>query len=326
MKCANCGTDNPDNYVYCGRCGAIVMSSGKIDRQKVEQIKGNIKNIVRTRKATDRFIPPWWLAVYFTGWIIAGVVMVVAMALMMDFPYMTPDQDAMLIGATIFLAFAAALSLFLAMIMYYLVKRQNDHYHREWDLRANILNLFKALAGSPDREYLVYKEIAPMLAAHQKAEPVRDPRFWAAIWALPFLLLAIIMPISMLNFDYGISNLLLIAVLVMASVIVAVICAVLGLYSYYFLGKTMYEHDRRWAAFSYGAKRSLVQFGVPMEFTYAPEMLPERDFAIYLILSIFIPFFSIYWWYTLVVDPNNHFKAHRNFEKWLVGALDQLRY
>jgi hypothetical protein len=319
LKCPNCGVENPENYVYCGRCGAIVLSSAKIDRQKVEQIKGNIKNIIATRKVTDRFIPPWWLAVYYIGWIAAFVFFSVAMVV-------TSNPDMMLVATVVFLAVAAALSLFQAMIMYYLVKRQNAHYRREWDLRANILNLFKALAGSPDREYLVYRDIAPMLATHQKAEPVRDPRFWAAIWALPFLLIAIIMPMSMYGYPYSLSSLLLIAVLVIIFVIVALVCGILGLYSFYFLGKTMHEHERRWIPFSYGTRRALVQFGIPFDWSYPQEMLPDREFAVYLILSIFIPFFTIYWWYTLIVDPNNHFKAHRRYEKWLVGALDQLHY
>ena len=327
LKCPNCEADNSDSFVYCWRCGAIVMSSDKIDRQKVEQIKGNIRKIAGMSKSTDQFIPPWWLAVYIVGWIVAITIYFISIASAIRYPYEMPAPEDIIGGTIVLLIFVVVLSLFLAMIMYHLVKRQNEHYRREWDLRANILNLFKALAGSPDREHLIYREIAPMLAAHQKAETIRDPRFWAAILALPPILLAIIVTLSIAisNSVYQLPSIIYIGVLIMLLIIVAVGCIILGLYSFYFLGKTLYEHDQRWASFSYGTRRTLVQFGIPLDWAYTPQTIPEREFALYLLLVI-IPFFALYWLFTLIIDPNSHFKAHADFEKWLVDALDKLRF
>jgi len=324
MKCPNCEAENPDDYVYCGRCGTIVLAAEKADRQKVEQIKAAIKQTMATRRATDIIVPSWWLAAFLLFEIVAVIMGAATMVSAMQ--YGTYGVAMLQIECVFIIACSAASSLFIGIMAYYLVKRQNDHFSREWDLRANMLNLFKALAGSPERERLIFRDVGPMLAAHQNAEAVREPWFWAVIAGLPGISTAILFLLISSIVSWDMTDYVLLAFAAIILMIAVLACGMLILYMIYFLCKTMKEHDKRWAAFSYGAVNVLAKFGILPDWPYTPQALQEREFAIYLMLSIFIPFFAVYWLYTLIIDPNDHFRRQWKYEEWLIGALDKLRH
>jgi hypothetical protein len=332
MKCPNCGTDNPDNYVFCGRCGAVALAMGAVNREKVEQIKARIRETVNTRKATDRIIDPMWLALCIVLSVIATVVFIATTVSLI--PYFSIDSTSVIIGYAFLCVLTAVISFIFAFIAYQLVKRQNDHFKREWDLRANILNLFKALAGTPEREALLFRDIGPMLAAHKQAEPIREPWFWALITGFPGISIAIILLLTSPIFFGGITSFdpsamsyyLLVASVFIVFIVIAAICGLLELYMQYFLTKTMFEHDRRWLVFSYGASNVLSKFGIQPDWNYVPFAMPDREPIIYVVLCFFVPPFWIYWFYILITDPNNHFRSQWKYEKWLAKSLDSLRY
>jgi hypothetical protein len=49
--------------------------------------------------------------------------------------------------------------------------------------------------------------------------------------------------------------------------------------------------------------------------------VPNRSFVLYLIVTILISVFAIYWFYTLIIDLNDHFDNEWMFEDLLMAEL-----
>ncbi len=50
----------------------------------------------------------------------------------------------------------------------------------------------------------------------------------------------------------------------------------------------------------------------------------ERSFLLYIIITIIISLFAIYWAYVLIKDLNEHFKNEWEFEDALVSATQRI--
>ena len=69
--------------------------------------------------------------------------------------------------------------------------------------------------------------------------------------------------------------------------------------------------------------RMLDKCGIKFVVPRRVEALPERNFVLYLILTIITAgLFGIYWLYILLKDPNQHFMYHRQIEDQLLSALE----
>jgi hypothetical protein len=95
------------------------------------------------------------------------------------------------------------------------------------------------------------------------------------------------------------------------------------LYMFYFLGKQMYEHDERWLVFEQNAKSVMTKLRWPQIVRMRQSRLEKREFAIYLIVSIFVFPFVLYWWYALIKDPNTHFTSQWEFEDRLAEIISK---
>ena len=69
------------------------------------------------------------------------------------------------------------------------------------------------------------------------------------------------------------------------------------------------------------ARNALSKLGFPAGRPFTIQRLPERSFALYLVLTIFTGIFVYYWLYALVKDPNEHFKYQWEFEDNLTSSL-----
>jgi hypothetical protein len=97
----------------------------------------------------------------------------------------------------------------------------------------------------------------------------------------------------------------------------------LAWYVYYFLMKDFYRHERREDGLWEDLGRVLDKEGVRFSLPRRTEPMPERSFALYLVLSIVtLGFFGIYWLYVLLKDPNNHFTYHVQVEDQLLASLE----
>jgi len=53
---------------------------------------------------------------------------------------------------------------------------------------------------------------------------------------------------------------------------------------------------------------------------------PSRNTVVYAFLSLItLNLFTVYWWYTLSRDPNEHFKAHRLIEEEIASKIASLK-
>jgi hypothetical protein len=95
---------------------------------------------------------------------------------------------------------------------------------------------------------------------------------------------------------------------------------ILSLYVFYFLNKDFYRHERRQDIFTDDFARVLGSIGIPTNIPRPAYPIPDRSFVLYLVLTIITAgLFSIYWVYTLLLDPNNHFQYHAILEDTIVA-------
>jgi hypothetical protein len=93
-------------------------------------------------------------------------------------------------------------------------------------------------------------------------------------------------------------------------------------YVYYFLHKDLIEHQRAEAEYIEKASLVLNQLGVGKHPIGVEQIVGERSYALYLLLSIVtFGLFGIYWNYTFFKDGNAHFLEHRRFEDQLMSVI-----
>jgi hypothetical protein len=169
--------------------------------------------------------------------------------------------------------------------MYKLAKRRNTHFKRQNFLTEDILASIKTAAAKKRVEVEVTSASMDRTLREAKAEETEKN---AVLWAL-----------------------------------VSVFIPFASWYVYYFLMKDFYRHERREDGLLEDVGKTLDKFGVKFSMPRRTEPVPDRSFAFYLILTIItVGIFGVYWLYTLLKDPNNHFKYHIQIEEPLLGALE----
>jgi len=94
-------------------------------------------------------------------------------------------------------------------------------------------------------------------------------------------------------------------------------------YVYYFLMKDFYRHERREDDVWEDASRALNRLSVNFSGPRRTEIMPDRSFVLYLILSVItVGLFGAYWVYVMLKDPNEHFKYHIQAESQLISTLE----
>ncbi len=93
-------------------------------------------------------------------------------------------------------------------------------------------------------------------------------------------------------------------------------------YVYYFLHKDLVDHQRAEAEYIEKASHLLNRLSVGKHPITIEQIVPDRSYALYLLLSIVtLGLFGIYWNYTFFKDGNAHFLEHRRFEDQLMGIV-----
>jgi uncharacterized membrane protein HdeD (DUF308 family) len=169
-------------------------------------------------------------------------------------------------------------------VIYHLLKRRSAHFRRDSELRSGILGYLKAKAAQRRKEAEVSSEITTMNLIHSEALGEEREKS-AVMWTI-------------LTF------------------LVPFVC----IYVLYFLTKDAPNHDRRQLAFMQQAQSAGSKLGISLVVP-SWKSLPERSFALYFILSLIISIFMIYWYYVLIKDFNEHFKAQWQLEDQLVPSI-----
>jgi len=170
-------------------------------------------------------------------------------------------------------------------LLYKLIKRRNEHFHTQSLLREDLMKFIQKRAEAKGAKVeLDSLERAFREDAREEAEK------GAALWAI-------------LSLATGIAV----------------------LYVFYFLMKDFYGHEKREDAFweTIATNLGLVGVSFTLPVPTRRNLLPQRSFAKYLVLTIItLGIFAFYWVYILIRDPNEHFREHRNLESQLSIALE----
>ncbi len=326
MRCQNCGQENPDLHIFCDRCGAVLSKPFRIDKARVGRPITDLRSAVYKRSHSDYHMPivlvfvPLMITV---GSIAATFAVEIALLSSPEVDFSSFSNLFFFVSLTSSLGTVISALVF-AYIAYRLVKRQNDHYERERDLREATMSLVKAAAQTPEREQLVVGEMTTMSLMHAPIERRRVPWFWAFAVAMP----AFVIPLSfLLSFVANLqSDFLGVFVILFISVLaISLTSLILQLIMFKFLGETMFDHDQRWGTFTMSARRALSKLGFPQGKPFTVSRLPERSFWLYLLLSFFTAgIFVYYWLYALAKDPNEHFKYQWTFEDNVLSSVESL--
>ena len=291
---------------------------------RLKEAKGYILKAIANRKITDRIVSWAWILIIILI-LIGSVLLVIVMSIistsmflsghMMDYSTMNTLVQVASIAMTI------ATTAIFAYLAFVLVRRQNEHFARDRALREGIILLLRTASDPSGRSSLVMNEFAAMNAVNGPKEEHHDERIWALVMLLPLLTtfgLSAVMYLVVMGTSYSIMVLLIPLILLIA---VGELLAML--YMFYFLGKQMYEHDERWLVFEQNAKSVMTKLRWPQIVRMRQSRLEKREFAIYLIVSIFVFPFVLYWWYALIKDPNTHFTSQWEFEDRLAEIISK---
>lgn len=323
MKCPGCGTDNPEGFTFCSRCGATLLKPADLRDDRLKEAKIYILKTIASRKVTDRIVSWVWILIMILIPIVSIVVAVVLFIISVPmWLYGTIDSSTLNILLEILVTSAiAATTAVYSCLAFVLVRRQNDHFARDRALREGIMTLLRTASDPSGRSTLVMNEFSAMNAANNPKEEYHDERIWAVLMLLP-LLIALCM-ITMMSFVVMGTSAMIMVTMIPLMIIIVVGEFLAMLYLLYFLGKQIYEHSERWLVFEQNAKSVMIKLQWPQIVRMKMVRLEKREFAIYLILNIFIPFFSYYWWYTLIKDPNTHFESQWEFEDRLAEIISK---
>jgi hypothetical protein len=326
VRCGECGRESPEGVRFCQWCGSIIAAPIDLRDRRLEPAREGVVRAIRERTTTDKMMSMMWIVAIVLAEIVSFVIMMLVFAIQ----WADPLSDGPAAPSAIW-AFGAVASLsgtfstvILVAFIYFLVRRQNDHYLREVRLRSSVMGLIRAAAWSPERTNDIAPETLALSMAEGNPEKQRNPWFWSLMFLIPvalaFFVWAAFWFIARVGSPEDIAIGAVIAIVAVA-ILVSLVMFVLELYLLYFLTKTMLEHDARWSMFAYNSGRALLKLGFRPLIAYRTPRLPDRSMVLYIILTIFTGIFALYWLYVLVKDPNDHFASQWRFEDSLVAAI-----
>ena len=104
--------------------------------------------------------------------------------------------------------------------------------------------------------------------------------------------------------------------------VLSIVIGVVVYYVYYFLHDDFRAHEANEVRFMAKAGEIMTRLNIPRGAFMPEAVLPERSFVTYLILTIITcGIYGLYWVYTIIRDPNDHFDVHDQWENALEVAL-----
>ena len=254
----------------------------------------NVRQDLRTRLESDPQMSAAWAIVPLIpliGGILASVIFFVV--LFSAISSVAPGSPSTTAGTSILGAFFAALFIFyvilfiiaivVTILFFKLVKRRNTHFTRQAFIFEDLIGAAKQLAAK--------KGVDVSLHVNYLERNMREARF-----------------------DDLEKNATLYAILSLFPIF--------NYYSYYFLMKDFFRHERREDLYIAGMTNLLATLGIPMNLPRRTSPVPDRSFAVYFIVSLITGgIFSVYWVYVLVSDPNNHFRQQAWVEDTIMAQL-----
>ena len=316
MLCPNCGGTVADFHTFCTYCGfKLSRLPAKVEDSLRKELRESLRSSASQRTHADARISPIWVLVSF---FIAISMMIVVVAIVVievsealdewdrtgDYPadndiYEEPTMYAM--GFVNLIPY-----IILAVLAYYLISREQKHFAREGKLR-NALTAFT--------ERTTGRCVSGRLPIGEEAR--RRPLLWSVIVVAPTAL-----SLTIIHVQYSSDSATVILVWMFLGIL-SLIFTILRLYLLYYLTKEMTRHHERWHDLTRMTKQELARMGYTAGHLRTPDLLPDRNAALYIVAVIFtLGFFEFYWWYAIVKDGNEHFEEQRVFEDQLIALLE----
>ncbi len=251
----------------------------------------NLRQDLRTRVESDPQMSAAWAIVPLIPLIVGILVGVSFVVLLSQLPVTTGTTSkaaAVTIVGLFFAIFLLYVAIFVVgiifvILLFKLVKRRNTHFNRQTFVFEDLIGAAKQLAAK--------KGVDVSLHVNYLERNVREAKF-----------------------DELEKNATLYAILSLFPIF--------NYYVYYFLMKDFFRHERREDQYVAGLTNLLATLGIPMNLPRRTSPVPDRSFAVYLIVSLITGgIFSIYWVYVLVTDPNNHFRQQAMIEDTVMAQL-----
>lgn len=253
----------------------------------------SVRTEVRRRPETDRIVSPAWLLVPIL-WVVLSVVLVLfVFASFVAFtPGFTSGQPlgpgglAALLGSLIALTVVVLVAFVIFIyLLYVLIRRRNKHFARHARLLEATVDCLKEAAQAKGADVGTR-----LVSLEHSLRELRDEEGekGAVLWVVLVLLTGFAL-----------------------------------YYVYYFLMRDFHRHERKEDGLLEDVNYVLAALDQP-EIPRRTEPIPKRSFVVYLILTIVTGIFGIYWIYTLIKDPNTHFREQSRIETELLSRLEAL--
>jgi ABC-type transport system involved in cytochrome bd biosynthesis fused ATPase/permease subunit len=219
-------------------------------------------------------------------WILLPVVAVVASYVLGIISFMYD----VLAGILVTVIGTIAAVILIAFLIYQLLKRRNEHMAREAQLRRELMDFFRFRG----EELGIGNRTGPYVQAMQAFdrgslmhEEPQSALLWTILCLIPGInLVAIVLTLFWLT-DYAPG------------------------------------HDRRFYGFVQNAHYAAEQTGMGPLMPGAWKSISERSYVLYLIISVLLPVFAIWWFYVLIKDLNDHFDNEWLFEDNVMAELQK---
>lgn len=104
--------------------------------------------------------------------------------------------------------------------------------------------------------------------------------------------------------------------------ILAIVTGVAAFIGFYFIMDDLAKHDQLEAQYFTLMSQALAKLGLSSQASQAAPNMPDRNFALYLVLSLVTcGIFYFYWLYVLVDDGNSHVEAQVQWEDFIYSSL-----
>ncbi|MFQ6130020.1 MAG: DUF4234 domain-containing protein [Candidatus Hadarchaeaceae archaeon] len=236
------------------------------------------------RSETDKRLSPLWAFIPLIFLAVTASIPIAGFfAWRWEIPAKITVGHAIVIGAMVLVGIVGAI--LLLILIYKLIKRRNEHFKRHQLLEEDIV---KALGSSAGRKRRKIEDKLASIELSTREAKLNEKEQPAFLWAI----LCFFIPI-------------------------------VSLYVGYFLMRDFYRHERREDFFLEDLGKTAAPI-VALELPRRFRSIPDRNIILYIVLTIVTAgIFGIYWLYTLVVDPNNHFDHQVRWEDKLLSSLSK---
>jgi len=288
--CPYCGARLPAGAVFCPNCGANVAE------KPAAEIKKPI--IPPTPPKPPKPVPTTGTAIaairdairrrpetdsrMSSAWILVVIFSPIMEFIGLVFIILGLIYPPAAVTGILLMLFALIIS---AALYYKLISRRNKHFMRSRVLREGILRYVESKAEELGETHRVSAEISTMRMVHTELNNEETEK------------------------SAGLHTFL------------TIIIPLFWLYVMYYLTKDFVSHDSKERAFFQTLTTAASKLDIPVQFPFWKE-LPKRSAGLYILLTLALGgLFSIYWMWTLIKDPHQHFDAHSMFEDTFMQTL-----